>query len=147
MKQSQHCPIAAAAVILGDKWNLLILREAFRGTSRFKDFQSQTGAAKSVLSNRLANLVEHGILETIDIGEQGNRYAYHLTNKGTSLSTVIIAILQWGNEHIFGAGNEPILAVEQRSLLAIPPLRPRTIEGKILSLSDIAIVPTHYSDQ
>jgi DNA-binding HxlR family transcriptional regulator len=136
-KHTQSCPIAATTNILGDRWTLLILREAFRGVTRFGDFQAYTGAAKTILSKRLVHLVEQDLFETFEIGETGSRSAYRLTDKGKSLSTVLIAIHQWGNTHVYGQGNEPILLVERDTGDVIPNLEVRGLNGAPLSSSEI----------
>jgi DNA-binding HxlR family transcriptional regulator len=83
------CGVAQALDILGDWWTLLIVRDAFFGVRRFRDFQADLGIAKNVLSQRLQHLVEHEILERIDVGEHGRRYEYQLTEKGEALLPVL----------------------------------------------------------
>ena len=142
MKQhDQNCPIAATTNIIGDRWTLLILREAFRGTTRFGELQRNTGAAKTVLSDRLNNLVKWGLLETVDVGEKGSRYAYRLTEKGTSLSTVLIAIHQWGNTHLYGDTQEPVVLIEKSTGAQIPALVVRSEQGSVLAATDISFAP------
>lgn len=140
-KHTQSCPIAATANILGDRWTLLVLREAFRGVTRFGEFQKATGAAKTILSKRLAHLVQQGLLETFEIGATGSRSAYRLTSKGMSLSTVLIALHQWGNAQIYGQGKEPILLVESDTGEVIPNIKVRSVNGGTLSPEDIKFKP------
>ena len=97
--------------LFGDDCTLLIIREALYGVTRFKDFRANTGIARNLLSDRLASLVETGVLEKRDIGERGTRYAYHLTDKGRALETVLFTVQEWGNEHIYGEGREPVSRV------------------------------------
>ena len=91
---TQTCPIAAFLNVFGDAWTLMIIREAFYGATRFTEFQRNTGAARNLLSDRLAMLVSNGVLERQNVGEQGTRYAYRLTDKGQSLVPVLVAMMQ-----------------------------------------------------
>ena len=101
---TQTCAVAGFLNIFGDNWTLLIIREALYGVTRFKEFRTNTGIAKNLLSDRLVSLVSQGILEKRDIGEHGTRYAYHLTDRGRALETVLFAVQEWGNEHVYGEG-------------------------------------------
>ncbi len=112
---TQTCAVAGFLNLFGDNWTLLIIREALYGVTRFKEFRANTGIAKNLLSDRLASLVAVGILEKRDIGERGTRYAYHLTEKGRALETVLFAVQEWGNEHVYGHGREPVLLVDRHS--------------------------------
>lgn len=134
---TQACPIAATTNIIGDRWTLLILREAFRGIARFGEFQKQTGVAKTILSERLARLVEWGIFETIDIADSGSRNAYRLTPKGTALARVLVAIHQWGSDHMFVKDEVPNLLVDRRTGALLPPLELRGADGQSLQVEDI----------
>src|SRR5271155_93520 len=90
---TSNCNIAAALAVVGEKWTFLVLREAFNGVRRFDDMQRRTGAPRQVLSNRLANLVNEGILRKSPYQEQGQRLRseYRLTGKGIDLFPVIAA--------------------------------------------------------
>ncbi|MBO9479608.1 helix-turn-helix transcriptional regulator [Shimia sp. R11_0] len=112
-KHKQTCSIAGFLNIFGDAWTLLIVREAFYGTTRFSDFQRHTGAAKNLLSDRLSNLVNQGILEKVNVGTTGARYAYHVTAKGESLKPLLAAIIVWSNENLYTSGEEPTLVLSR----------------------------------
>ena len=84
-RHTQTCAIAGALNVLGDHWPLLLVREAFYGSTRFGEFQRNTGIAKTLLSDRLLFLEEEGIFRKEDVGERGTRYAYRLTEKGVAL--------------------------------------------------------------
>jgi DNA-binding HxlR family transcriptional regulator len=94
-----NCSIARTLSVIGEKWTLLVLREAFTGVHRFEDFQHRLGCARNVLSARLATLVEHGILERAPYREQGQRprSEYRLTDKGRELYGVLAALRDWGD--------------------------------------------------
>jgi DNA-binding HxlR family transcriptional regulator len=89
---AENCPIARSLEIVGERWTLLIMRDAFYGARRFSDFHSHLGIPKAVLAERLALLVGEGVL-TKATGE------YELTAKGRTLWPVIWSMIAWGNEN------------------------------------------------
>ena len=91
------CPVGRASRILGDRWILLILREAFLGAERFEEFMPNTGINRAALTTRLAALVEHGILERDP--PEGRRAVYRLTAKGRALGPVLAAMRSWGEDY------------------------------------------------
>jgi DNA-binding HxlR family transcriptional regulator len=95
------CSIARSLEVLGERWTFLILREALAGTTRFADFRAALGVAPDVLSNRLATLVDAGVLEKRPYREPGARVrdSYHPTPAGRELQVVLGALQQWGDEH------------------------------------------------
>lgn len=97
----QRCSIARSLEVLGLKWSLLIVREAFRGSTRFAEFRAALGVAPDVLTDRLARLVEAGILERRPYREAGEREReeYVLTEAGRGLRPVLAAISAWGDEY------------------------------------------------
>lgn len=105
--------MAQAAEFLGDRWTLLILREAFYGVQRYDDMRADTQAPRSMLTDRLANLVASGVMERRPYQEDGDRVrnGYALTNKGRDLAFVLLAMKEWGEKHLIGAP-APVAAVE-----------------------------------
>lgn len=97
--------MALAAEILGDRWTLLILREAFYGVQRYDDMLADLGAPRSMLTDRLGKLVAHGLMTRRPYQEPGarTRHAYVLTDAGMSLALTLLALTQWGEEHILNA--------------------------------------------
>lgn len=93
----QTCSIAATLSVVGDRWSLLILRQAFRGDRRFSEFADELGIAKNLLSSRLRALVASDVLEKVRYQEHPVRYEYRLTTKGTELSGALIALMHWGD--------------------------------------------------
>lgn len=93
-----NCSIARTLDVVGEWWTLLILRDVFRGTRRFDDFQASLGLARSVLTARLSKLTESGVLERRAYSEHPPRYEYYLTEKGLGLFPVIVALIRWGDE-------------------------------------------------
>ncbi|MDQ8934547.1 winged helix-turn-helix transcriptional regulator [Acinetobacter rudis] len=92
-----NCPIARSLSIMGDRWTLLIIRNAFMRTRRFDDFHKQLGITRHLLTERLNRLVEHNILRKVLYQEAPKRYEYKLTEKGLALYPVIMALTAWGN--------------------------------------------------
>jgi DNA-binding HxlR family transcriptional regulator len=134
-----NCSIAQGLEALGDWWTLLIVRDAFMGVRRFADFQQSLGIAKNILSNRLRHLVEHGILEKQDVGQRGQRFEYHLTEKGKDLLTLLTSLRQWSDRWIFGEGHEPVVVKDRRSGETIPRLLIRDASGRPLSSQDMSV--------
>lgn len=109
--------------VLGERWSVLIIREALRGRTRFSEFRSELGIAPDVLSARLASLVAAGVFEQVEYQEVGDRrrQAYELTEAGHALSTVMASLAQWGYSYlpraadngyrfVDSATQEPVLA-------------------------------------
>ncbi len=137
-RHTQTCAIAAALNILGDHWTLLLVREAFYGATRFGEFQRNTGIAKTLLSDRLFFLEKEGIFRKEDVGERGTRYAYYLTEKGRALETVMIALMQWSNEYVYGRGKEPVQLLDRSTGKPVPQLQLRNRKGEALGAMDVA---------
>ena len=109
----ENCAVGAAVGYLGDRWTMLVLREAFFGVRRFEDFRRGTGAAKNILADRLAKLVEHGLLERRQYSERPPRDEYRLTEKGLDFYPVLISLAQWG-ERWGGLGSRTAIALEHK---------------------------------
>ncbi len=100
--EEQHCSIAGSLEILGDRWTLLIVRDACLGVTRFADFQSRLGLARTVLSDRLARLTAEGVFERHRYQDQPERYEYLLTQRGRDVWPVLNALMTWGDQHVMG---------------------------------------------
>lgn len=92
------CPIARALEIVGERWSLLILREAFMGQRRFNDFERGLGIARNILSARLKHLVERGVLSREPSREDARQIEYRLTPMGKALFPVLVSMAQWGTQ-------------------------------------------------
>jgi len=95
----QNCPIARTLAVLGERWTLLVVRELFLGERRFDAIQDRLGVASNVLSERLATLVEDGIVERRPYSERPPRFEYRLTDKGRDLLPVILTLIRWGDRY------------------------------------------------
>ena len=93
------CSIQRTLDVVGEKWTLLVLREAFHGTRRFEQFLANVGCARTPLSERLATLVEHGVLRREPYREPGQRerHQYLLTEKGHDLFAALVVLMHWGD--------------------------------------------------
>ena len=108
----QVCSIARSLELIGERWTLLIIRDAFLGVRRFDDFQRSLGVARNVLQGRLQRLVECGILERVRYQERPERFEYRLTEMGTDLWPVVVSLLHWGDKHLSPDG--PAMIIEHR---------------------------------
>ncbi len=104
-----NCSVGRTLEVIGERWTLLVLREAFLGVRRFGEFQRHTGAAKNILSDRLQTLVAGGVLERRLYEERPPRYEYRLTEKGLDLYPVLVSLMQWGDKHAADASGPPVL--------------------------------------
>ena len=105
----RDCNLSKSFELIGDRWTLLILRSAFWGLRRFDDFQADIDVPRSVLSNRLAGLIESGIMERRAYREAGQRarIEYPLTRMGQALGLPFMAMTAWGDKWL-GGGASPL---------------------------------------
>jgi DNA-binding HxlR family transcriptional regulator len=134
--EGQECSIARALEIVGERWTLLIIRDAFLGRHRFEEFQESLGIARNVLTDRLNRLVEESILERVRYSERRDRYEYHLTQKGRQLDVALAGLRQWGDTYL---SKTPPRILRRRSdkkpvLAAFVPKGARTLEFRELEL-------------
>lgn len=96
------CPIALSLDVLGQKWTLLIIRDALRGARRFSEFQRTLGCPRNLLSARLRLLCDHGVLRQAAYVEPGRRgrVLYELTDAGRELAPMLIVLRDWGMRHM-----------------------------------------------
>jgi DNA-binding HxlR family transcriptional regulator len=104
---TQVCSIARTLEAVGERWSLLIVRDAFLGVSRFSDFQRSLGIARNVLTQRLEHLVAEDILEHRDDG------AYVLTRKGRELAPTLHQLMKWGDRHYPSPEGPPRLTLHR----------------------------------
>jgi DNA-binding HxlR family transcriptional regulator len=112
---SVNCSIARTLGIVGEKWTLLVLREAFYGVRRFDDFHSALGCARNLLAARLKTLVAHGLLErTAYRDDRGRgRYEYRLTDKGRDLFPAMVALMEWGDRWMADKAGPPVTLIHR----------------------------------
>jgi DNA-binding HxlR family transcriptional regulator len=109
---NQVCSIARSLELIGERWTILIIRDAFLGVRRFDDFQRSLGIARNVLQGRLERLVDNGILDRVRYQERPERFEYRLTEKGLDLWPVVVSLLAWGDRH--AAPDGPPVLLEHR---------------------------------
>ena len=108
------CSIARTLEVIGDRWTLLILRDAFKGVRRFDDLQRDLGIARNILTDRLQKLVDHEVLERTPYQSRPLRYEYRLTAKGRDLSPALVALMHWGDKWLAEDGRPPLVLTHKR---------------------------------
>ena len=98
------CSVAQCLEVVGEWWSMLVVRDAFFGIRRFDDFQRRLGISRNVLQQRLAHLVDAGVLERVPYSDRPPRDEYRLTPKGSDLWPVLTALRQWGDRHAAPTG-------------------------------------------
>jgi DNA-binding HxlR family transcriptional regulator len=132
------CPVARTVDLVGDRWSLLIIRDAMDGARSFTDFQQRTGVARNILTDRLRRLVDRGLLMR-QTAKSGRRQVYVLTEAGRDLFTVIVAMRQWGERHAFDAHEDHSVLVGQ-SGLPLAQLRPADSLGVTVDVDATAVL-------
>ena len=105
----QNCSIARALELVGERWTMLVVREAFNGRRRFDEMADNLGIARNVLAARLQRLVDEGVLRKVRYQERPERFEYRLTEKGLDLWPVLISLLQFGDRYYAPNGPPVIL--------------------------------------
>lgn len=105
----QTCSVARTLELVGERWTLLILRDAFLGVRRFDDFQRSLGIARNVLNTRLQRLCDSGLLERRLYQDRPERYEYRLTEMGLDLFPSVVALMEFGDKHLAAEGGAPML--------------------------------------
>jgi DNA-binding HxlR family transcriptional regulator len=132
------CPVARTLDLVGDRWSLLIVRDAMDGARSFTDFQRRTGVARNILTDRLRRLVDRGLLER-ETATSGRRQVYVLTEAGRDLFTVMVAMRQWGERHAF-AEHETRSVLVDESGRPLPELRPTDSRGTSADMDSTTVV-------
>lgn len=137
---TKNCSISKAMKVVGARATVLVLREAFYGTTRFEDFVSRAELSTSVAAARLKQLVELGALEKQRYRVPGSRPRdeYVLTPMGRDLLPVVLALMHWADRHLQPQGG-PVRVVERGTGRAVA-VKPRTDSGEPLDLEDLAVV-------
>lgn len=133
------CPVARTLDVIGDRWSLMIVRDAFDGMRRFGDFQRSLGAARNILSDRLYRLVEADILRTQPASDGSAYQEYVLTAKGETLFPIVVALRQWGERHLFARGERHSLLIDKQTGRPVPFMAPQTGDGGELSPDDAEV--------
>lgn len=134
-----NCSVARALNQVGDWWSLLIVLQAMYGTRRFVDFQQELGIAKNILCDRLARLVDNGVLRKVDVGEHGSRFEYRLTDKGRDLFPVVIALRQWGDKWNPCPDDAPLDLRDRETGEPIQMVQVQNVRGNPLTIRDVFV--------
>lgn len=133
------CPVARALDVIGDWWSLLIIRDALDGVRRYSEFQSGLGIARGMLSTRLRDLTERGILEMAPASDGTAYKEYVLTEKGQGLFLVIVALRQWGENHLYEEDEPKSLLIDAGTGIPVARLELRAQDGRSLGWSDTEV--------
>jgi DNA-binding HxlR family transcriptional regulator len=134
-----ECPVARSLDAIGDWWSLLIVRDAFDGVSRFGEFRRSLGIAKGMLTARLRDLVDFGVLETAPASDGSAYQDYLLTEKGRALFPVVVALRQWGQEHLYAPGEQHSALVDIATGKPVEKLELRSADGRRIGWSDTRV--------
>jgi len=126
--------------VVGDRWSILILREAYYGIKRFDEFEYYIGIAPNVLSNRLKRLVEAGVMRRGPLPEHSARYEYILTEKGRDFFPAYLALKKWGDDWLAEPEGPQIVFREREAMREIEYPKLLSASGKPLRLEDVEIV-------
>ena len=138
-----NCSLGAAVGIIGERQTFLVLREAFNGVRRFDDMRRRTAMPRQVLSDRLARLVDEGLLRKVPYQDSGQRRRdeYRLTEKGLDLYPVLVALMAWGDRYGVGAAG-PATLLQHRDCGEPVQLQVTCRAGHVLdSARDVTPVP------
>lgn len=133
------CPVARSLDLVGDRWSMLIVRDAFDGVRRFSDFQRGLGVARNILTDRLKRLVEAGVLTSQAASDGSSYQEYVLTAAGLDLFPVIVALRQWGERNLFARGERHSALVDVKAGKALAPMRPMAMDGRVLSAAEAVV--------
>jgi DNA-binding HxlR family transcriptional regulator len=130
-----RCPLPSAVELIGEKWAFLILRGALNGLEHLEQFQAALGIARNILSNRLAKLVNGGILERKSDPVDRRKVVYSLSPKGEALLPVVLALRQWGED--WGHGCQEIFLADKRDAQPVKRICVQAHDGRELKLGDM----------
>ena len=140
-----QCPIARSLERVGERWSMLILRDASLGLTRFDQFQESLGIAPNILTRRLKSLVEAGLLERRRYSERPPRYEYVLTQAGRDFRPVLWAFVAWGNKH-FAPEGASVVVVDSKTGAQADPVLVDRISGRPLAPPDFCSAPGPAAD-
>ncbi len=131
-----ECPVARTLEAIGDRWSLMIIRDAFDDIRRFSEFQKSLGLAKNILASRLKVLVQLGILEVCPASNGSAYKEYVLTERGRSVFPIIVSMRQWGERHMFSAGETHSVLLDNERNQPVVALEVRSTDGRLLAPQD-----------
>jgi DNA-binding HxlR family transcriptional regulator len=136
-----NCSIARALGEVGERWSLLIVREAVMGSTRFDEFHGRLGVARNILNDRLSGLVRAGVMTRTPSPDNARIHHYRLTQKGLELLPALAALMQWGDRWIHADIGPPIVLVDRRTGQPVKNIGLEGPSGEPLGRADIEILP------
>ena len=140
LRELIDCGLPQALEVMGERWSFMILRASFNGLKHFEEFLSELGIARNILSNRLAKLVDHGILRREPCEDDRRKIEYRLTEKGFDLLPAMIALRQWGQKYGSEFVAEDPVLVDERDRLPIGPVSVLSHDGRILDHQELNLI-------
>jgi DNA-binding HxlR family transcriptional regulator len=139
MSNDINCSIAAALGQVGERWSLLIVREAIMGSTRFDEFHQNLGVARNILADRLAALVAHGVLSRTPAPDNARIHHYRLTAKGQELLPALVALMQWGDRWVHSEIGPPVVLIDAAFRQPVRRIEVSGHDGRALKRSDVEI--------
>jgi DNA-binding HxlR family transcriptional regulator len=133
---SSECPVARTLEVIGDRWSLMIIRDAFDDIRRFSEFQKSLGVAKNILASRLKALVEVGVFDVRPASDGSAYKEYVLTDKGREIFPIVVSMRQWGERFLFQPGETRSVLLDNESRQVLMPIDVRSSNGQKLGPSD-----------
>lgn len=133
---NNECPVARALEVIGDRWSLLILRDAFDGIRRFSEWQKSLGVAKNILATRLKSLVEVGLLEVSPASDGSAYNEYVLTEQGRAVFPIVVSVRQWGERYLFAPGERYSVLLDNQNQQPVTAMEVRAVDGSLLEPED-----------
>lgn len=131
-----ECPVARTLEAIGDRWVLMIIRDAFDDVRRFSEFQKRLGLARNILTVKLKMLVELGVFE-VQPASDGSAYKeYVLTEMGRDVFPIVVSLRQWGERYLFGKGESYSVLLDNDQSEPVETIAVRSKNGKILTPAD-----------
>ncbi|WP_339453802.1 winged helix-turn-helix transcriptional regulator [Pseudomonas sp. EA_5y_Pfl2_R50] len=134
--KSSECPVARTLEVIGDRWSLMIIRDAFDDIRRFSEFQKNLGVAKNILASRLKTLVEAEVLDVRPASDGSAYNEYVLTEKGREIFPVVVSMRQWGERFLFKPEEARSVLLDKESGQSVMPIEVRSSSGRKLGPSD-----------
>ncbi|KWV91140.1 helix-turn-helix domain-containing protein [Erythrobacter sp. YT30] len=140
LRELRDCGLPQALEVMGERWSFMILRASFNGLKHFEEFLTELGIARNILSNRLAKLVDHGILKREPCEDDRRKVEYRLTPKGFDLLPAMIALRLWGQKHGSEFVAEDPVLVDEQDRLPISSVSVLSHDGRILDHTDLNLI-------
>ncbi|MGP4843412.1 winged helix-turn-helix transcriptional regulator [Marinobacter sp. 1Y8] len=137
----QPCSVARALSVVGDRWTLLVLRDCFLGVRRFDAFEKRLGITRHVLTDRLKKLVQERVLYKAPYQDKPRREEYRLTDKGLGLHPVLMALVNWGDQHMADERGVPIVRIHKHCGEIMRPVMVCSECGEPVGARDVKVEP------